>query len=597
MKSLYSFVIDEPFKFEIQARVFIETLLVSGIERRQIVANYTPATLPSTLEYLESKGIILNRIDPFLDGKYCNKIAQLDYLICQDADFYVLCDTDLAFLQTIENEFDPDFIRAKPVDLPNPPLGMLEELRQHFALGGTGRIVQTTCADEETWSVNCNGGLYIIPRRFLSTLANSWKHFARSLFDSPARLGSWRTNIDQISFALAMIDIGQDVRELPVACNVPIHLAPQINLSDLQDIKVLHYHWMQDENGFITKTQILPIDQAIDFVNDVVRDPLRRPDRHVLNDRSSENPLATLLNAFPHFRGTQLLIHAGASKTGTTSLQFHLNKQRAYLRENGVVYPHEGTTDTIDPKHQWIVTHLCFQRDDQAFSNRIRSVLNECDENTKTIILSTEGIYNHWWDFSNRDAFKILADFFQLKCLIWLREPVDFVTSLYLQNLKNPRIDKIDSYGRDLSADEMLQIPWFRKHIDYDDLLLSLSFTMGSDHIFPFFYSSDTSRLFYELLGLEYAADPEDRRNVTTLNASGVDLLRLVNRHALTFPEKSDAFKLVKQLSSLLDPYADKFRIPDATIDSIRSICRYDKDLLLKLHTDSMLRWKQIMPT
>jgi hypothetical protein len=49
----------------------------------------------------------------------------------------------------------------------------------------------------------------------------------------------------------------------------------------------------------------------------------------------------------------KLIIHAGAPKTGTTSLQAYLDKKQRRFRGKGVLYPHnlDKLQNTSAPKH------------------------------------------------------------------------------------------------------------------------------------------------------------------------------------------------------------------------------------------------------
>jgi hypothetical protein len=208
VKVLYSFIIDGDEKFKTQTWVFLKTLLATGVAPFCVIANYTPTASAEARGIAASFGVELFPLLPFLDGKYCNKLMQMDSLLSRSADFYVLCDTDLAFVKSIEPLFDATRIRAKPVDLPNPPLDRLILAKLLVGAIGEPRLVKTSCEEAQTWSVNCNGGLYIIPLQFAAPLSVKWKLFAEKLRQFPESLARWYHHVDQIAFAMAMIDIG-----------------------------------------------------------------------------------------------------------------------------------------------------------------------------------------------------------------------------------------------------------------------------------------------------------------------------------------------------------------------------------------------------
>ena len=267
MTAIYSFVIDQDPRFEKQVGVLVTSLLQVGVDVRQIVAHVTPTASSAARSVASSLGVEMIPTVPYLDGKYCNKLLQLDSLLSRSADFYVLCDTDLAFLASVEPLFDGSRVRAKPVDLPNPPLQQLAFLKFLLGLNKTPRLVKTSCDEAKTWSVNCNGGLYIVPEHLAPLLSVRWKHFAEKLYYYRWALARWHVHIDQVAFAFAMLDMNQDVRELPIEFNFPIHLTDHLDQLEFVTPSVLHYHWMQNGDGDINYVGHSAIDSAIAEIN------------------------------------------------------------------------------------------------------------------------------------------------------------------------------------------------------------------------------------------------------------------------------------------------------------------------------------------
>ncbi|MFT6723729.1 MAG: hypothetical protein ACJARN_000580, partial [Arenicella sp.] len=173
--------------------------------------------------------------------------------------------------------------------------------------------------------------------------------------------------------------------------------------------------------------------------------------------------LAELLKPFEQADGRKLtlVIHAGTPKTGTTSIQTYLDKKQRKLRGKGILYPHnlEKVQNPTAPKHQWleknlVTTHL--QHLLENFDNIISQVKND----THTIILSSEGIYNYWWDFpdQSKSILSELAKLFDIEIWVWFRQPLAFIESYYKQCIRNPQIASNGCYGKDLSFAEMLDI-------------------------------------------------------------------------------------------------------------------------------------------
>lgn len=163
------------------------------------------------------------------------------------------------------------------------------------------------------------------------------------------------------------------------------------------------------------------------------------------------NELAELLAPFD--RPIKLILHVGTPKTGTTSIQTYLDKKQRKLRGRGILYPHnlKSFHNANAPKHQWfeknlVTTHLTH------FLENFKNIIAQVKEDTHTIILSSEGIYNYWWDFSAeaKAILKELGKLFDIEIWAWFAEPLVFIENFYRQCIRNPQIDNNPCYGKDL---------------------------------------------------------------------------------------------------------------------------------------------------
>ena len=75
---------------------------------------------------------------------------------------------------------------------------------------------------------NCNGGLYIIKQHFIQTLEPKWRRWALWSLDRRDLFGLWAIFVDQVSFALAMRDIGAKVEHLDLVWNYPTNVANEL---------------------------------------------------------------------------------------------------------------------------------------------------------------------------------------------------------------------------------------------------------------------------------------------------------------------------------------------------------------------------------
>jgi hypothetical protein len=81
--------------------------------------------------------------------------------------------------------------------------------------------------------------------------------------------------------------------------------------------------------------------------------------RRVILHMSTQLAAHALLATSERFRlAPRIIFHAGTPKTGTTSLQLFMDRNRDALLDRGVLYPRAGVLPPPEPKHHWIVTSL-----------------------------------------------------------------------------------------------------------------------------------------------------------------------------------------------------------------------------------------------
>jgi hypothetical protein len=202
-----------------------------------------------------------------LDGRFCNKIGQLPYLADIPADFYALCDTDLAFLEKLDETVYTDTVRAKIVDYQVPTLQELRSLAQVAGLPLAPRLVQTTCDQLPTFSTNCNGGLYVVARSVARRLGEAWYKYAAFARSQTSILRQSIRHADQIGFSLAVLAMGWDVDELAVEWNFPMHVPRSFGNFAFSRPKILHYHGRLSKVGLLLPTGNELVDESISAVN------------------------------------------------------------------------------------------------------------------------------------------------------------------------------------------------------------------------------------------------------------------------------------------------------------------------------------------
>jgi len=268
-------VVDNSPLFKMQAFNWLSTIIGSGSAHpTEILVNLVQGTDPAFESVLGRFGVTVQWVEPFGtgDAAYCNKLMQLECPQLHNVDCAVLCDADLAFAGDIRPWMTTKAVRAKVVDLPSPPLEMLDRLYATTGLSAEPRIANTSFAAAVTYETNCNGGLYVIPTQWLRPLAKAWIKWARFVFEKNDILGPYRKHADQIGFCFAMLELSLPFEPLPEALNFPTHLSPEI-CAALNGVKplVLHYHWRLDQSGCLLPLGLVQADSSIANVNEVIR--------------------------------------------------------------------------------------------------------------------------------------------------------------------------------------------------------------------------------------------------------------------------------------------------------------------------------------
>ena len=274
------------------------------------------------------------------------------------------------------------------------------------------------------------------------------------------------------------------------------------------------------------------------------------------------NELAELLKPFEQLQGQKLklIIHVGTPKTGTTSLQTYLDKKQRKLRGKGILYPHnlEKSQNPTAPKHQWfeknlVTIHL------EHFLENFKNIISQVKEDTHTIILSSEGIYNYWWDFpeQSKSILGELSELFDTQIWVWFREPLVFIESYYKQCIRNPQIAGNPCYGKDLSFAEMLDIEWFSQHLNYQGFITDCQMLFGENNISVFKYEGDVVQEVMQKLGLATPHDNPTPRQNKSLNSASIALLRKINQFDVKAKDKELLIPHLKKINEVLERYAN----------------------------------------
>ena len=581
----YSMVVDGHPRHPYEAETLLFTLeKFAEVPRERMVVQCTERVSEEVVAEFEHNFYPVVRFSSYLDGKHCNKIAQLDHFVKApppDAKGIFLLDLDFVVLAPLEIE-ENDCVRGKIVDAPNPPLPVLESIFRAAGVNIPG-IVLSDWGSGDTVATNFNGGFLYLPLPLLPRVRSAWRKCGEFLHARPELFAhpSQRMHTDQVSFAMGLASAEIPYRRLSANWNFPLH-RPEMPTSfqSEEPVRGLHYHRRLDTFGLIEPAlkDNSVIDEAVSRANAAIgaQDAsmfFALYKRHLAREATSRIPDRKALTFSEAFlartrigdQKRRLILHAGTPKTGTTALQWHLATNAKGLSEQGIWYP-KPASYTREPKHQEIVDYLR-QANGSAFRDYIEDALREMPNETHTIVFTTEGIFNHWWDYAPRTKgwLRQVANLFDFELCVWFREPESFAAALYVQYLKNAPVDDVmrNVYGKDISCADALQDEWFRRHLDYLGFLYETQALFGSENVKALVTKNDTILAFERQYGIGPLGAPQSSQRNATPGRIAVPMLRAVNRSALQWSARRRRVDLIEKANRVIGGLMGKYRLSE----------------------------------
>lgn len=147
---------------------------------------------------------------------------------------------------------------------------------------------------------------------------------------------------------------------------------------------------------------------------------------------------------------TQLILHIGTHKTGTTSIQKVLADNRAWLRAKGLVYPDGGQIYKGEhPHHDWSHSLTGVERRRPETTSAFIDYAASLGHDSDMLLISAEPIYRHmdgidaidvverpdYWARRERYVKNLAAALgrFDVRVVVWFREKDSFARSLYAE--------------------------------------------------------------------------------------------------------------------------------------------------------------------
>ncbi len=221
----------------------------------------------------------------------------------------------------------------------------------------------------------------------------------------------------------------------------------------------------------------------------------------------------------------RLLLHLGLPKTGTKALQAWLRAHRDTLLAAGICYP-----DMFPPgydKHVFMMPQLM----GKPKPDRIAQLLDEAE--AETILLSNEGLSNHFYDFDVRalERFRATTSRVETILLFATRSPERWLASYYKQCVLNPKNGASDHWGTDQTLEEIRTHPRIRALMNHDQLLSDMMSSYGAREVWRIDF--DDPGWFPELLA-RLGIDGSDGMLLPRINSAipdwAIEALRQINR-------------------------------------------------------------------
>jgi len=278
----------------------------------------------------------------------------------------------------------------------------------------------------------------------------------------------------------------------------------------------------------------------------------------------------------------QLILHVGTTKTGSTTLQSACDAARASLGSRQILYP-AWELDWRGPKHQWLVNCLT-DGDNARLSRNFARLQAECQAaGARSVLLSAEGIYNHWPDFSVAAKQALQAECERFETTLWcvFREPLSFALSLYAQLVKNPPMPLAPCYATAEAPEAVIAHPWSARRLDYAGFVREVDALFGPHRIkLSRYESGDILAQARELLGIDaevLPAAPAENRSLSTL---GIDLARRLNRLGLDTAARQRAMADIIDIDRLLAPTSAPLAASPALVAGVAALSRESRAFL-----------------
>jgi len=218
----------------------------------------------------------------------------------------------------------------------------------------------------------------------------------------------------------------------------------------------------------------------------------------------------------------KLVLHAGLPKTATSALQLWLRRNRSSLHKVGIDYPDRHPVG--GNKHSFVVNALR-TGDLSELANVI------ADRSCDTILLSDEGLSNHFHDFSRATLaeFREKTSRIEKEIILVTREPAAWLRSYHKQCVINPDNGASDLWGTSLRQEDIRNHPRIRRLTDHDRLLSDMVLGFGAGSARRLSFENDWFGSLINILGLSSLPLARPEKINESIPDWAIELMRQIN--------------------------------------------------------------------
>lgn len=194
-----------------------------------------------------------------------------------------------------------------------------------------------------------------------------------------------------------------------------------------------------------------------------------------------------------------LILHIGSPKTGTSFIQESIINNESLLLDKGFLYPksmrwHDGAHHKL----AFALRGLGYAGNEMDFSEVLHCLDKELEVcNCSTVVISSEILFF----FSNEEKirqnfFHLFSRFNSVEVVVFLREPVSYLSSLYKQMIKDPNDALTESPDIFLKSN--------LEYLDYSSIINEYSSLGCSVRLLEYRRDINISNLFFNnVLGID----------------------------------------------------------------------------------------------